>query len=226
MVVKLHIYTIPPILKARLKFIVAILFILAWEQPEAQTYFAYQGGILNKNLMRITLDCNCVGCCNIVVIGNTRNWGDALTMSPEGRLYGIDNLTNDLYQIDTLTGASTLYFDLPNNLTSAQGLVTLGGGIFYSCIEQDYNEADTLIEINVPAGTVTKLGRLNHRAFGDLAVLDGEIYYLSNLDVWNTNIKLVKLNLEHPDQSTLILSMYPQFGGWGLSATKFCNTFI
>ena len=209
-----------------MKLIRVLLLILVWQPSDAQTYFAYQGDSPNKNLMRITLDCHCVGCCNIVEIGNTQNWGDALTMSPEGRLYGIDNVTNDLFLIDTLTGASSLYFDLPNDLTSAQGLVTLGGGIFYSFIEQDYNEADTIIEINVPAGTVTKLGRLNYRAFGDLAVLDGEIYYLSNLDTWNTNIKLVKLNLEHPDQSTLILSMYPQFGGWGLSATKFCNTFI
>ncbi len=191
----------------------------------AQTYFAYQGDGADHNLLKVKLDCNCPGCCDIEVIGPTRQWRSALTMGPDGRLYGIDE-ENDLYLIDTLTGASTLYFHLPDNLTTCLGLVTTGGGVFYSMIEQNPSEADTLITINVPAGTVTKSGRLNYRGYGDLTVYNGEIYYLSNVDAPAHLIKIVKLNIAFPDQSTFLMLLYPQIRGPGLSSTRICHTMI
>ena len=190
----------------------------------AQSYFAYQESGADQLLVKITLDCNCPGCCIIEEIGPTRQWQSRLTMSPEGRLYGIDE-ENDLYFIDTLTGASTFHFHLPDNLSPCLGLVTLGGGIFYSMIEQNPQEADTLIEINVPLGTINQY-RLNWRGYGDLTVYNGEIYYLSNVTAPAYLIKLVKLNIAFPDQSDFLMLLYPMVRGQGISATRFCNTMI
>ena len=200
--------------------------IIIFSQSDAQTYFVHQQQWPSHSLVKLTLDCYCPNCCEIEDIGPTRNWGATITMSPEGRLYGIDESTEDLYLIDTLTGSSTLYFDLPDNFNHFLGLVSVGGGIFYSFLVTNFNEADTLVEINVPAGTVTKLGRLNYRAAGDLTVSEGEIYYMSNQDAFEYHGRVVKLNISNPDQCTFMTPLYPLYINYGLSATDMCNTLI
>src|SRR6187397_2741828 len=98
----------------------------------AQTYFAYQQSGNSHNLYKIKLDCLCPDCCQTTIIGPTGSFSEGLTMSPDGKLYACDQ-ANKIYLVDTLTGGSTLIFTLPAS-PAMLGLVTLGGGIFYSML--------------------------------------------------------------------------------------------
>jgi len=206
--------------------IVSTILALSALQGSAQTYFAYQTLGNSHNLYKIKLDCLCPECCQINVIGPTIQLSEGLTMSPDGKLYACD-MANHIYLIDTLTGASTLIFSLPPS-PAMLGLVTLGGGIFYSMLEVSTNNADTLVEINVNTGIVTKLGVVPFSQSGDLTVYNGEIYYLHTYP--NVNMVqyrgIVKVNISDPANSTLV-TIYPNdYASVGVSASKACNTLL
>jgi gliding motility-associated-like protein len=147
-------------------------------------------------------------------------------MSPDGKLYACDQ-ANKIYLVDTLTGGSTLIFSLPPS-PAMLGLVTLGGGIFYSMLEVSTNNADTLVEINVNTGVVTKLGVVPLSQSGDLTVYNGEIYYLHTFpNVNNVQYRgIVKLNINDPPASTLETTYPISYACLGVSATNSCHTLL
>jgi len=205
-----------------------IIFIvaLASSLSVGQTYFVFQRLGPNSYLQKLNLDCLCDDCCHFTFIGQTVNLQDGLTMSPDGKLYGTD-WTNHIYQIDTLTAAATLIFSMPP-VPRMLGLVTLGGGIFYSLLGITDQIADTLIEINVNTGTVTKLGVVPFHQIGDLTVYNGEIYfYYVFPDNWNIQTwGIVKLNVNDPENSTLVVDCEINCCFWGFSATNQCQTVL
>jgi gliding motility-associated-like protein len=147
-------------------------------------------------------------------------------MSPDGKLYASD-WTNHIYQIDTLTGASTVIFTMPLQ-PRIIGLLTLGGGIFYSFLEISDNLGDTLISINTNTGVVTQLGVVPLKIHGDMTLFNGEIYYLHVFpNNWFTDYRgIVKLNVSDPANSELV-AVYPITSAcFGITATNQCQTVL
>jgi gliding motility-associated-like protein len=205
-----------------------IIFIvaLASSLSVGQTYFVCQRVGFQDYLYKLKLNCLCPGCCDLHLIGSTGDFVRGMTMSPDGKLYGCD-WNNHIYEVDTLTGTPTLIFSLPSE-PKVQGLVTLGGGIFYSFLEISNSLADTLIGININTGIVTKLGVVPDKAISELTVYNGEIYYHWvypnnwNIQDWG----IAKLNINDPAASTQVVTCeFPCCFG-GLSATNRCQTLL
>ncbi|MEO6132474.1 MAG: gliding motility-associated C-terminal domain-containing protein [Saprospiraceae bacterium] len=199
---------------------------LAYSMGMGQIYFVFQRVGPQGYLHKLKLNCQCADCCQLNLIGPTVNFQGGLTMSPDGKLYAND-YTNHIYQIDTLSGATTLIFTLPPQ-PRMLGLVTLGGGIFYSMLEISPSLADTLIEINVNTGVVTKLGVVPYKAIGDMTVYNGEIYYYYvfpnnwNIQYWG----IVKLNVNDPASSTLVVDCEINCCFLGFTASNQCQTVL
>ncbi|HXR81442.1 MAG TPA: hypothetical protein VN763_11010, partial [Saprospiraceae bacterium] len=213
-------------MKRKVYGLIIFIVALASSLSVGQTYFVFQRLGPNSYLQKLNLDCLCDDCCHFTFIGQTVNLQEGLTMSPDGKLYGND-WTNHIYEIDTLTAAATLIFSMPP-VPRMLGLVTLGGGIFYSLLGITDQIADTLIEINVNTGTVTKLGVVPFHQIGDLTVYNGEIYfYYVFPDNWNIQTwGIVKLNINDPENSTLVVDCEINCCFWGFSATNQCQTVL
>ncbi len=210
----------------KFKVYALIIFIvgLASDLSIGQTYFVCQRVGFQDYLYKLKLSCLCADCTDLHLIGPTGDFARGMTMSPDGKLYGCD-WYNHIYQVDTLNGTSTLIFTLPIQ-PKVIGLVTLGGGIFYSFLEISDDLADTLEAIDVNTGIITKLGIVPDKAIAELTVYNGEIYYHWvfpnnwNIQDWG----ITKLNLNDPASSTEVVTCENPCCFSGLTATNQCQT--
>jgi len=196
--------------------------VVSLSKSEAQTYYAYQADHGQDYLTKIFRDCRCPDCCRVQTVGPTRKWEQRLAMSPQGETFGI---ADDLYKIDTLTGASTLVMEL-HGLGLLKGLIAMGGGIFYTMEGPSTHYADALIQIDVGANTITNLGPLFPKACGDMCFFEGEIYYPSEGPPPFNLRYIAKLNLMSPQQSTNVAFVPLTYWLVGVNATDICNTLI
>ncbi len=213
-------------LKYKIYGLIVFITGLSFNLGLSQTYFVCQRVGFQDYLYKLKLNCLCEGCDEIHLIGPTGDFVRGFTMSPDGKMYGTD-WYNHIYQVDTLTGTPTLIFTLPAQ-PKVQGLITLGGGIFYTLLGIDDQMADTLLEINVNTGIVTQLGVVPFLAHGEMAVYNGEIYYLHVWPVW-WNIQywgIVKLNLNDPPSSSLVVKYEFPYGCFGITASNKCQTVL
>ena len=141
-------------------------------------------------------------------------------------MYGINEANRDIYRIDTTTGTAALFYDLPN-LGPLMGLATLGDGIFYTFLMNMPAPGDTILIINTNTGFILKR-TVPDRANGDLAVYNGEIYYIAKEPLgppgW-FNRGIAKLNLNDLGSSYMVIN-YGDHEFIGLSPTNMCNMFL
>ncbi len=176
------------------------------------------------DLYKFQIDCPCVACCVSYPIGPSFPFSAAMSMSPEGNLFGKNG---NIYLIDTLTGAYSLYFNVPADSLSfwiTVGLAYAGNGIFYTMMDTYYGTG--LLEINTNSGNITNLGgNTSFPAFGDLAFVNGELYYTTFIDLNPQNIAIVKMEVNDPAGASIVLNTTP----WhfqGLTATDNCNILL
>jgi gliding motility-associated-like protein len=195
----------------------------------AQTYFGLTfntpGELLNFNL-----SCNCLNCCNQqlysccspTTIAQTTPISSAVSISPDGHLYG---LNTDIYEIDTLTGNYSVYFDMPPEYESVIGLIAIGSGIFYSMI--DNIAGNGLLEINTNTGIITNLGSNPiYPCYGDLTLANNIVYYPTWINNFAGTKGIASFILSDPTNVTLVMNIPTSRSIYGLTATDECNILI
>src|SRR6187551_159447 len=127
----------------------------------SQSFFMWP---ISAELHKQSVNCPCDDCCEINLIAPIASpYGYQISMSTDGKLYAKNDLT-DIYRIDTLTGISNLYFDIPDNslLLGSDGLMAFTPNLFYT-IKDNVGE---LYEINTLSGVITNLGTLPYDPSG------------------------------------------------------------
>src|SRR6187431_1996560 len=188
-----------------------------------QSYFSWPWPGLS-DLYKINTDCSCSDCCEVEFIGPTNNaFVYQISMSSDGNLYGKAE-TEDIYKIDTLTGLSELYFDIPDNslLWGSDGLLAMTPTLFYT-ITYDNGE---LYEINTATGVITNLGTLPYVLAGDITLFDGEIYYHAITGVVPVTNAILRVNLGDPSSSEIVFNYPGNYIFFGITASAFCNTLV
>lgn len=132
------------------------------------------------------------------VIGNSGvNFTD-IAFDPNGNLYGVS--FNTLYSINKATAAATKIGSL--GISDANSLVFGADGTLYAV----GNTSGNLYTINTATGTATVLFNTGYTSGGDLAFLNGTLYYTDALSLLSINL--------NSKQTTFIGSIgaYPVFG--------------
>jgi hypothetical protein len=146
-------------------------------------------------------------------------FGNGVTMSPEGNLFGLDQ--DVIYQIDPMSGVSNIHFTFPSGTPLLQGLVSGGNNFFYS---MKFDE-DLLFEINVTTGIITNLGSTAYKSDLDLVAFDGQYYYRT-YGPGPTDWGIVRLDINAPSNSELVISSSSFVPIVGMSASSVCYTLI
>jgi gliding motility-associated-like protein len=195
----------------------------------AQTYFGLTfntpGELLNFNLSCSCTDCcnqQLYSCCSPTTIAQTYPISSAVSMSPDGHLYG---LNTDLYEIDTLTGNYSVYFDMPPEYGLVIGLIAIGGGIFYSMVDNIVGNG--LLEINTNTGIITNLGSDPvYPCHGDIALANNIVYYPTWINNFGGNKGIASFSLSDPTNVTLVMNVPTNRSIYGLTASDECNILI
>lgn len=154
------------------------------------------------------------------------SWG-GVSFGPDGVLYGLSSagavnpvLRNNIQSIDLITGIGTLVFDGPDNMEQMDGLLAVGGGIFYTVRAQ----SNILFKWDINTGTITE-ETMPFNAYGDIWMAAGEAYFLSWV-VGDLNRHIVRVNLANPSECEIVCSINNQYGIFGLTATPVKEIFI
>src|SRR5688572_29622561 len=189
----------------------------------SQSYYAC--GSLNSfwRMDNIPADCNCSNCnCNIEYIGPTGAYWKGVAMSPDNKFFVFNG--NSLYEVDVSSGFLTPYFDLPAGSPSMAGIVSIGNGMFYSITAYGITNTNDLYLINVPAGTISNLGSVPIINENDITGLNGEYYFETIINT--TDWGIVKLDINNPNNSSLVTSFPASLLIEGITASDICNTII
>jgi gliding motility-associated-like protein len=195
----------------------------------AQTYFGINylppGG-----LYKYSLSCNCTdcceeqlySCCNSILTAQTIAVSDALSISPDGHLFG---LNGELYEIDTLTGNYSVYFDMPPAYEFVIGLIAIGNGIFYTMLQNVVGSG--LIEINTNTGNITNLGSDPiYPCHGDIALANNIVYYPTWVNNSAGNKGIASFSVSDPTNITLVMNYPSSRSIRGITPTDKCNIFL
>jgi hypothetical protein len=111
--------------------------------------------------------------CSIQTIG-TCDPTDGLSFGPDGKLYAlgaeIPGIYN-IYQIDVLTGNSTIIFTAPV-FPNMFGFLSVGNGIFYS-LPWGLANSDLIYRWDINSGTVVPIGSTGFHANGEMTISNG-----------------------------------------------------
>src|SRR5688500_14475215 len=156
-------------MKNSILLLLTLIFISHSLNGVAQEYYSNN----YNSLFRVNIDCSCSNCCEEQLIGATYEYGNGLSMDPLGELYG---LSDDIYSIDPNSGTYSIYFDIPSSYPLRLGLISVGGGIFYSMVDPFVGNG--CVEINTNNGVLTNLGSNPiYPCHGDMTLFNGEVYY-------------------------------------------------
>src|SRR5688572_1645031 len=175
----------------------------------SQSYFSTGSHILYK----IEIDDSQCGECSFNFVAPTTDYPQGISFGPDTNLYY--ESSPDLKIMDTITGNSTLYFTAPGMPPNFCGLVSVGGGIFYSMDSQD----EFLWKYDVNAGMLSMIGPTGYSAFGDLTMYNGDIYYTMQGGI-------IKLDVNIPSNSSLVVSMPGDYLISGITASHVCNSLL
>ncbi len=206
-----------------IKYISCIIILVFSGIATGQTYFTQEWVPDPYPLNKLIINSVCSGNCDYSVIGNTTLINTCVSMSQSGKLFC---LSDELFQIDTLTGDYNLYFDMPG--THYNGLVEISNDIFLSTIHH-FGFGDTLIEINVNNGVISIIGELAFPVWGggtnDMTLFNGEAYYMSCKNHNPLDRGIAKFNLNDPLNGEWVITIPNNYAlGAGITATNFCNT--
>jgi gliding motility-associated-like protein len=212
----------------RIRLTIAIIILMQIHEPLfCQTIFGYGLGSPSM-LLKVETNfshCYCTTCCNLISISANDKFGNGMTMSQDGRLFGN---SGDIWLIDTINGNSQLYFDLPqipNEMPYIQGIATMDGNIFYTITDPEFS-GDFLYKIDVPNSTVNNLGPLPYPSWrGDLTFFNGEAYYVTRIGPPPYESGVVHLDLNNPVNSSIVV-IFPYRYVTALSATDICNVLM
>lgn len=142
-------------------------------------------------------------------------------------MYGIGldgtGILNTLYEIDYATNTCTAVMSPVNIPITMDGLVAIGGGIFYSMAWL----SDSLYRWDVNANTVTVVGTTGFPNYGELCMSNGSVYYLTRTYGPNNNTgSVIRLNLADPGNSTQLGFFNSSYGIFGISATTDPNVLV
>ncbi|HXR80991.1 MAG TPA: hypothetical protein VN763_08740, partial [Saprospiraceae bacterium] len=172
-------------------------------------------------LYEININSNFCGC-SIETVGPTGGYADGISFSPIGNLFGLSD--ESIFQIDFLTGAYNILFTGPSSLPNMDGFISVGNGIFYSMPSYTAN-SDTLYRWDINGSNVNAIGSTGYRSFSDMAIADGEIYYITQ-DVDPSMFTIIRVDTLNPVNSEIVIS-FPLFDQMpGISASPFCNTLL
>ncbi len=196
----------------------------------AQTYFGLTFNTAPGELLNFNLSCSCVdccsqqlyGCCSPSSIAQTIPISTSVSISPDGHLYGFNT---DLYEIDTLTGNYSLFFDVPAANELSIGLIAMGNGIFYSMVDDVVGAG--LLEINTATGIITNLGSDPvYPCHGDMTLANNIVYYPTWVNNLQSNKGIASFSLSDPTNVTLVMNIPASISIYGLTASDKCNILI
>ncbi|HEY3387433.1 MAG TPA: hypothetical protein VGK46_13035, partial [Saprospiraceae bacterium] len=139
---------------------------------------------------------------------------NGLTFTPDSTLV----LSNGghLFEVDTLSGTSTLFFTAPpGSWQTINSIVSVGNGIFYGIA--DFNGA--LYRINIVSGIITFLGSTGLPVTGDLTLFNGNIYYTSLFGI-------MLLDTNDLTNNQTIVPYHPGTLPLGITPSHICNSFL
>ena len=155
------------------------------------------------------------------------------SFGPDGELYtlSLDNqapyeYSNDIYRIDLPAGVTgELIMDGPSDLIQMDGLLAVGGGIFYT-VASVLQENDTLYRWDANAGTIEAVGSMGYVPWSDLWMAEGEVYFIAYHIGVDVVRRIIKVDLNNPSNSVEMCSFDATWGIFGLTATPVSGLFI
>ena len=206
-------------LKNNIIFIVFVFLCLSG-YLRAQSQIIYSAASLQLKSTEIYEYCSC----STNVIGQTDAYDSGISFGPDNNLYSMSTGDVRLWIIDQSTGAWTLVFDAPNNIPSMSGFVAVGNGIFYSMPELPN---DTLYKWDINAGTVIGIGPTGWWCFGEVAMMDGNIYYIHRNVGGNPLVEtVILLDVNTPSNSQPVVSFPGSYGIFGITASLYSDYLI
>ena len=174
-----------------------------------QTFYAYGNGFLNK----IEIDLfGCADLCTITDAVPSVLLDNGTNFCPNGNLYGMDG--NEIYQVDLVTGNTTLVFQDPLNV-NGEGLVCSQDSLFYAIT---LNEE--LYQFNINADQTTLIGNT-------LYALDEEITFFEGQYYFNTTTSIVSVDITNPSNNVEVISWnVADYFMAGITGSSICNTLI
>ena len=196
-----------------IQFSFILLFVLISTELYPQVFFGqtYNPQALFKFELNASL---CSDDCNFTEIGPSTPWGDGVSFCPNGNLYELTG--GAIYQVDTLSGGSTLIFSPPPGpgIQDMEGFVCYEDSTFYSL-----DQFGNLYLYNILAGTVVLLGHTGiNDVLEDLVLFEGE-YYFSSYE------GIIHLDISNPSNSYVIVPT-PGYTISGLTASSICGTLL
>ncbi|HZV69427.1 MAG TPA: gliding motility-associated C-terminal domain-containing protein [Saprospiraceae bacterium] len=163
----------------------------------------------------------CNGCA-LLPVGPTEV-GNGISFGPDGNLYSIWD--ESIYQIDISTGNWGIpIFTGPVSLPNMTGLVSVGGGIFYTMPWGPAN-SDLVYKWDIIAGTVNAIGATGFNSDGEMTISGGEIYYLSKNQPAGTR-SIIHLDPVNPFNSQPVITFDLFDPIHGITASPVCNTLL
>lgn len=201
--------------------LIAVTILMAFFNGEIQSQTIWMNQDGNPSGFWRVDYCSCPGCIEEEwqAISETNDLG--FTVTPSGKLYGINDF-DELYRVDTVTGASFFLMQLPEN---TKGLCSLSDHILLSIKNGIGNDIDTLVEINLATMTVESISPLEYRGGRDMTLFNGEIYYIV-INPVNVPNELVKVNLANPSDGILITTIPDNRSISAITAIRECNTLL
>ncbi len=153
---------------------------------------------------------------------------EMVTFTPEGDVLFLGQPQNGapgLYQVDLLTGDTSLYYAFDPVQIPPLGLdylVSVGNGMFYGMRWSSLG-VDEVWKVDTISGSITSIGHTGFNPWSDLTLFNGEVYYYSK----ESGISgIVHLDISDPSNSTLIVNFPPSYLFGGLTASSYCNTLL
>ena len=134
---------------------------------------------------------------------------DDITWAPNGKLYGAEEITAQIREIDPYTGETKFAYDMPGYFFN-NGMTTDAAGNFY-LTSFTPDKKSYVVKLNITTGKITVIADLtanNLAGAGDLTFLDGFLYVSCNEG------KIIKIDLVYNSFQVYTTSIFTT--GYGL----------
>ena len=193
---------------------------------ESQNYFYHEYPNNIPIFYKVNINFICSEICLPTHLGPTTlaNF-NSYAISNDGKLYLLNG--GDIFEVDTLNGATTLFTDLPGDESAYRsGLVwTLGNYLLLS--HHHFGFGDTLMQFDLNNDQFNVIGKLTYPVIGDMTLMNGIVYYPSCINYNILERGIAKFDPADPLNGEWVVTLPNSYGFVaGLTTSKWCNTLV
>jgi gliding motility-associated-like protein len=212
--------------RSSVKLLFIAIFALIGPLVKAQDYYIPGSSQGTQRLWHTSLpDILCNPACSYIFDGYLGiEWSGGISFGPDSFIYILTNHPTVLYRVDPSDASHTAIFEAPADFPQTDGLVAMGGGIFYT-ISRNELPANKLYEWDINAGTINDVGSLSFPPASEMCLINGMLHYVS----WVPGApfrQIIRMEPGDVSSAEVVVEFKAQYPIYGITASPYASLAI